>query len=50
MPADSSTFPPDSGALLPRHYRTVLFYGEGRFERIRQANVTIIGLGGVGDA
>jgi tRNA A37 threonylcarbamoyladenosine dehydratase len=48
MPADSSNSPPDPGAFPPRHYRTVLFYGEERFRRIRQAQVTIIGLGGVG--
>ena len=48
MPADSSTSQPDPGAFAPRHHRTVLFYGEERFARIRLAQVTIIGLGGVG--
>ncbi len=48
MPADSSTSPPDPSAFPPRHYRTVLFYGEERFRCIREATVTIIGLGGVG--
>ena len=48
MPADSSTFLPDPAAFPPRHYRTVLFYGEEAFGRIRQANVTVVGLGGVG--
>ena len=32
----------------PRHHRTVLFYGDEAFERIRQARVMVIGLGGVG--
>ncbi|MCP4573564.1 MAG: tRNA threonylcarbamoyladenosine dehydratase [bacterium] len=32
----------------PRHYRTVLFYGEEGFARLRAAHVTIVGLGGVG--
>jgi tRNA A37 threonylcarbamoyladenosine dehydratase len=48
MHADSSASPPDPEAFPPRHYRTVLFYGEKGFRRIRQANVTIVGLGGVG--
>ena len=32
----------------PRHHRTVLFYGDEAFARIRQARVMVIGLGGVG--
>jgi len=48
MHADSSASLPEAGAFPPRHYRTVLFYGEEAFSRIRQANVTIVGLGGVG--
>ncbi len=48
MPADSSNSPPNPGAIPPRHYRTVLFFGEEKFDRIRKAQVTIIGLGGVG--
>ena len=31
-----------------RHNRTILFYGDEAFARIRAASVTIIGLGGVG--
>jgi len=48
MPADSSTLRPDPAAFPPRHYRTVLFYGEAAFRRITEASVTVIGLGGVG--
>lgn len=48
MPADSSTSSPDRGGYLPRHYRTVLFYGEEAFARIGKARVVVIGLGGVG--
>jgi tRNA A37 threonylcarbamoyladenosine dehydratase len=48
MPADSSTSPPDPAAFPPRHYRTVLFYGEEGFRRIQKAKVTVVGLGGVG--
>ena len=48
MPADSSTWGPDPAAFPPRHYRTVLFYGEEAFRRITEASVTVIGLGGVG--
>jgi len=48
MPADSSSSLPDPAAFPPRHYRTVLFYGEEGFRRIHQATVTVIGLGGVG--
>jgi tRNA A37 threonylcarbamoyladenosine dehydratase len=48
MPADSSTSWTDGAEFPPRHHRTVLFYGEKRFARIRRARVTIIGLGGVG--
>ncbi len=47
MPADSSPSSPD-GAAASRHYRTVLFYGEEAFARIRAARVTVVGLGGVG--
>jgi tRNA A37 threonylcarbamoyladenosine dehydratase len=47
MPADSSTSR-TNGGFPPRHHRTVLFYGEERFARIRKARVTVIGLGGVG--
>jgi len=32
----------------PHHHRTVLFYGDDGFARIRAAKVTIVGLGGVG--
>ena len=32
----------------PRHSRTALFYGDEGFIRIRQARITVIGLGGVG--
>lgn len=48
MPADSSTSSPDQGGFLPKHYRTVLFYGEEAFARIAAARITVIGLGGVG--
>ena len=48
MPADSSTLRPDPAAFPPRHYRTVLFYGEAAFRRLTEASVTVIGLGGVG--
>ena len=54
MPANSSDSRTDSGAepgaanAKSRHHRTVLFYGEAGFAAIRRANVTIIGLGGVG--
>ncbi len=48
MPADYSNSRPDPAAFPPRHYRTVLFYGEAGFRRIREASVTVIGLGGVG--
>ena len=48
MPAGSSNSLPDPGAISPRHHRTVLFYGEKKFDRIRKAQVTVIGLGGVG--
>ncbi len=48
MPADSSTSHFDPAAFAPRHHRTVLFYGEAAFHRIRKASVTVIGLGGVG--
>jgi tRNA A37 threonylcarbamoyladenosine dehydratase len=48
MPAGSSTSPPDPADYPPRHHRTVLFYGEAAFARIRQATVTVVGLGGVG--
>jgi tRNA A37 threonylcarbamoyladenosine dehydratase len=48
MPSDSSTSRPDPSAYAPRHHRTVLFYGEEGFAKIRAATVTIIGLGGVG--
>ncbi len=47
MPADSSTSGPD-GSGAPRHYRTILFYGEDGFARLRAGRVTIFGLGGVG--
>jgi tRNA A37 threonylcarbamoyladenosine dehydratase len=47
MPNDSSACPPDGGHD-PRHHRTVLFYGDEGFARIRTAAVTIVGLGGVG--
>ncbi|MBU8871790.1 MAG: ThiF family adenylyltransferase [Gemmatimonadales bacterium] len=43
MPANSS-----NSRTEPRHHRTAKFYGQPGFERIRQANITIIGLGGVG--
>jgi tRNA A37 threonylcarbamoyladenosine dehydratase len=33
---------------MPHHHRTVLFYGEEAFGRIRKANIAVIGLGGVG--
>lgn len=46
MPPNSS--PSDAGGFAPRHHRTVLFYGEAGFARIRAARVTVIGLGGVG--
>jgi len=39
---------PDPAAFPPRHYRTVLFYGEAAFRRITEAAVTVVGLGGVG--
>ena len=48
MPAGSSTSSGDGGATAPRHYRTVLFYGEEGFTRIRAARVMVFGLGGVG--
>lgn len=48
MPADFSSSLPDPAAFPVRHYRTVLVYGEEGFALIRKANVTIIGLGGVG--
>jgi len=48
MPADYSTSRPDPAAYPPRHYRTVLFFGEVAFRRITEASVTVIGLGGVG--
>jgi tRNA A37 threonylcarbamoyladenosine dehydratase len=48
MPAGSSTSTPDGGGFAPRHYRTVLFYGEEAFARIRAARVVVFGLGGVG--
>ena len=48
MPADSSSSRPDPVDFPPRHHRTVLFYGEDAFRSIRRANVTVIGLGGVG--
>lgn len=48
MPADSSTSRPDPADFPPRHYRTVLFFGEEGFRRIRHAAVTVVGLGGVG--
>ena len=50
MPANSSNSPNDSGAAAgePRHNRTILFYGEKAFLKIRQAKVTVVGLGGVG--
>jgi tRNA A37 threonylcarbamoyladenosine dehydratase len=48
MPSDSSISPLDPSAYPPRHHRTVLFYGEEGFAKIRAATVTIIGLGGVG--
>ena len=48
MPAASSDSTPDPGAPAPRHHRTVLFYGERAFARIRAARVTVVGLGGVG--
>lgn len=46
MPSDSSDSTPEG--VDPRHHRTVLFYGEEAFARIREARVTIVGLGGVG--
>lgn len=48
MPAESSGSTPDGGAPAPRHHRTVLFYGEEGFARIRAARVAVFGLGGVG--
>jgi tRNA A37 threonylcarbamoyladenosine dehydratase len=48
MPAGSSDSNPDGGACAPRHYRTVLFYGEAAFARIRAARIAVFGLGGVG--
>ena len=48
MPADYSTFPPETGGFAPRHHRTVLFYGQEAFARIQAAQVTVVGLGGVG--
>ena len=48
MPADSSTSRTDGAEISPRHHRTVLFYGEEQFRRIRAASVTVVGLGGVG--
>ncbi|HPF70351.1 MAG TPA: tRNA threonylcarbamoyladenosine dehydratase [Candidatus Krumholzibacteria bacterium] len=48
MPAGSSASTPDGGGHAPRHYRTVLFYGEDGFARIRAGHVTVFGLGGVG--
>ncbi len=52
MPNDSSSFGPEGNSppegFAPRFHRTVLFYGEEAFARIRAARVTVIGLGGVG--
>lgn len=48
MPAASSGSTPEGGAFAPRHYRTVLFYGDEGFARIRTAHVAVFGLGGVG--
>jgi len=46
MPNDSFDSGPEG--VDPRHHRTVLFYGEEAFARIRTAAVTVVGLGGVG--
>ena len=47
MPENSFGSRNENGAE-PRHQRTILFYGEAAFARIRAARVSIIGLGGVG--
>jgi tRNA A37 threonylcarbamoyladenosine dehydratase len=50
MPENSSDSrcEPNPESAESRHHRTVLFYGEAAFTRIRAARVTIVGLGGVG--